>query len=162
MACKPRCWPGGNALGAEFGLNALGDFAHVGAAMQLRLELAHKCAHGGHAFRIDTSERLVDEGVDFFGRELGRKEGLDNRDLGIFDISQLWAVRVTVLACGVTTLLNHFVHDRERAGVIYLYALVHFNTFEFRQNQANGAKGCLLYTSPSPRDATLSRMPSSA
>ena len=26
----------------------------------------------------------------------------------------------------------------------------------------NGARGCLLYTSPSPRDATLSRMPSSA
>ena len=25
-----------------------------------------------------------------------------------------------------------------------------------------GVKGCLLYTSPSPRDATLSRMPSSA
>ena len=25
-----------------------------------------------------------------------------------------------------------------------------------------GLKGCLLYTSPSPRDATLSRMPSSA
>ena len=27
---------------------------------------------------------------------------------------------------------------------------------------ANMKKGCLLYTSPSPRDATLSRMPSSA
>ena len=27
---------------------------------------------------------------------------------------------------------------------------------------AGGTKGCLLYTSPSPRDATLSRMPSSA
>ena len=26
----------------------------------------------------------------------------------------------------------------------------------------NNRKGCLLYTSPSPRDATLSRMPSSA
>ena len=26
----------------------------------------------------------------------------------------------------------------------------------------NTVKGCLLYTSPSPRDATLSRMPSSA
>ena len=25
-----------------------------------------------------------------------------------------------------------------------------------------GSMGCLLYTSPSPRDATLSRMPSSA
>ena len=27
---------------------------------------------------------------------------------------------------------------------------------------ARESKGCLLYTSPSPRDATLSRMPSSA
>ena len=40
---------------------------------------------------------------------------------------------------------------------------------EFGDFQANGAlplakplKHCLLYTSPSPRDATLSRMPSSA
>ena len=29
-------------------------------------------------------------------------------------------------------------------------------------NQADGLKGCLLYTSPSPRDAHESRMPSSA
>ena len=29
-------------------------------------------------------------------------------------------------------------------------------------HQAGRAKNCLLYTSPSPRDATLSRMPSSA
>ena len=28
--------------------------------------------------------------------------------------------------------------------------------------EPKGVKGCLLYTSPSPRDATLSRMPSSA
>ena len=28
--------------------------------------------------------------------------------------------------------------------------------------QGNTIKACLLYTSPSPRDATLSRMPSSA
>ena len=27
---------------------------------------------------------------------------------------------------------------------------------------SGGSRGCLLYTSPSPRDATLSRMPSSA
>ena len=32
-----------------------------------------------------------------------------------------------------------------------------FKGFSFNQD-----KGCLLYTSPSPRDATLSRMPSSA
>ena len=29
-------------------------------------------------------------------------------------------------------------------------------------DRARTHKGCLLYTSPSPRDATLSRMPSSA
>ena len=28
--------------------------------------------------------------------------------------------------------------------------------------RSNGRRTCLLYTSPSPRDATLSRMPSSA
>ena len=33
---------------------------------------------------------------------------------------------------------------------------------EFVSGKHPTAKGCLLYTSPSPRDATLSRMPSSA
>ena len=33
---------------------------------------------------------------------------------------------------------------------------------QLEQRQADGAWTCLLYTSPSPRDATLSRMPSSA
>ena len=45
-----------------------------------------------------------------------------------------------------------------------------FNLAEFNQLQAAPTRGrarglsrvCLLYTSPSPRDATLSRMPSSA
>ena len=31
-----------------------------------------------------------------------------------------------------------------------------------RAKDVDWIKGCLLYTSPSPRDATLSRMPSSA
>ena len=35
------------------------------------------------------------------------------------------------------------------------------HTFEV-ESEINGSKTCLLYTSPSPRDATLSRMPSSA
>ena len=33
---------------------------------------------------------------------------------------------------------------------------------EFKETCLNQPYGCLLYTSPSPRDATLSRMPSSA
>ena len=39
------------------------------------------------------------------------------------------------------------------------------NIFRGLQAEASGierVQGCLLYTSPSPRDATLSRMPSSA
>ena len=37
-----------------------------------------------------------------------------------------------------------------------------FNANSFGDESYNGCFGCLLYTSPSPRDATLSRMPSSA
>ena len=33
---------------------------------------------------------------------------------------------------------------------------------EIMSNAKKDSLGCLLYTSPSPRDATLSRMPSSA
>ena len=46
--------------------------------------------------------------------------------------------------CGKTTLFNSIVG----------YHPIDTGTIEF--------DGCLLYTSPSPRDATLSRMPSSA
>ena len=38
---------------------------------------------------------------------------------------------------------------------------VSINAYKSRLAE-NGARACLLYTSPSPRDATLSRMPSSA
>ena len=39
---------------------------------------------------------------------------------------------------------------------------VDFETILASANPDKGSKVCLLYTSPSPRDATLSRMPSSA
>ena len=38
----------------------------------------------------------------------------------------------------------------------------HFDNVYVNLIKAGEASGCLLYTSPSPRDATLSRMPSSA
>ena len=37
-----------------------------------------------------------------------------------------------------------------------------FKSIRVHDNFRNKGNGCLLYTSPSPRDATLSRMPSSA
>ena len=46
---------------------------------------------------------------------------------------------------------NSFADDFANNRNIYFHALKHYYN-----------KGCLLYTSPSPRDGLLSRMPSSA
>ena len=54
-------------------------------------------------------------------------------------LSTYWAILQVVLGLGM---------------VIFVHELGHFLVAK--------ACGCLLYTSPSPRDATLSRMPSSA
>ena len=43
-----------------------------------------------------------------------------------------------------------------------LVLMGYLNTFIFNKALIENNKNCLLYTSPSPRDATLSRMPSSA
>ena len=47
------------------------------------------------------------------------------------------------------------------AWILIPQQVVFANTAEFN-NAATKVTDCLLYTSPSPRDATLSRMPSSA
>ena len=43
-----------------------------------------------------------------------------------------------------------------------LYLLTKYDDANYLKPDLSGAWTCLLYTSPSPRDATLSRMPSSA
>ena len=50
--------------GAEFGLDALRDFAHVGSPLKLRLQFTHQLAHCRHASCLDTCQRLIDECVD--------------------------------------------------------------------------------------------------
>ena len=44
----------------------------------------------------------------------------------------------------------------------YYYCCYYYYYFLCIKNPDAGGWTCLLYTSPSPRDATLSRMPSSA
>ena len=47
-------------------------------------------------------------------------------------------------------------------GVLLGIALISTNVGEILAGQLDGSDGCLLYTSPSPRDKRQSRMPSSA
>ena len=61
----------------------------------------------------------------------------------------------------VTSLLSKFVEELTSDLAASAQAIVDHDTELLRQI-AHRIKGCLLYTSPSPRDATLSRMPSSA
>ena len=67
-----------------------------------------------------------------------------------------------LIANGVHLVGRSFKYHRPRgffgAGVDEPYAIVQL----YRNGETEPNINCLLYTSPSPRDATLSRMPSSA
>ena len=52
-----------------------------------------------------------------------------------------------------------FFHERHFDGVIQTYLKYKITQDDIDRGRA---RGCLLYTSPSPRDGLLSRMPSSA
>ena len=56
----------------------------------------------------------------------------------------------------LTTRGLNFVWFPKQLETIYRFQYQNGAAYEFRY------RACLLYTSPSPRDATLSRMPSSA
>ena len=69
---------------------------------------------------------------------------------------------VGLQGCGKTTTCTKYAHHYQKKG--FKPALVCADTFRagaFDQLKQN-ATNCLLYTSPSPRDGLLSRMPSSA
>ena len=64
-----------------------------------------------------------------------------------------------------------YYEDTDLAGIVYYANYLKFierarsewvRNIGLDQNVLRKDCGCLLYTSPSPRDATLSRMPSSA
>ena len=52
--------------------------------------------------------------------------------------------------------------DWSSNGIFFDGTFSNFSSMYGPQIESNLFKSCLLYTSPSPRDATLSRMPSSA
>ena len=57
------------------------------------------------------------------------------------------------------TIVNDFIEHAENR----IFRDVDLDVFKSHQSaNLTASNACLLYTSPSPRDATLSRMPSSA
>ena len=61
----------------------------------------------------------------------------------------------------VTVAVGGFYGDEGKGKIVAYLSLKDSHTLAVRGGVGPNA-GCLLYTSPSPRDATLSRMPSSA
>ena len=67
--------------------------------------------------------------------------------------------KLTEMSNTITEIKEYIVNpDRMRDQIVRSIE----EAFESAVAKAQTLKGCLLYTSPSPRDATLSRMPSSA
>ena len=52
--------------------------------------------------------------------------------------------------------------DQGQATAVTVISAEPNTVYEVRTPEKNGVKACLLYTSPSPRDLSTSRMPSSA
>ena len=91
-----------------------------------------------------------------YGYAKGYNEGLKKINA---DILCLLNNDVEVTQNWITPIINEFKNNSTTAA-IQPKILNHKNRNYF--DYAGAAGACLLYTSPSPRDATLSRMPSSA
>ena len=88
--------------------------------------------------KVDTEPNIARELVDFFTFEVPGARFMPTYKSRVWD--------------GKIRLYN------QMTGEIYFGLVPYVEEFANR----NDIKICLLYTSPSPRDATLSRMPSSA
>ena len=71
-----------------------------------------------------------------------------------------WSMSQIAEACGYKVVRTQVVNDR---GIAICKGMKAWELFANGETpESAGIKGCLLYTSPSPRDRTRSRMPSSA
>ena len=92
--------------------------------------------------------------------------------LGVYDIVNLnvnvteWLIPITIFFMAVYNILTAGKSKQRRPylmyGIVLFFGLVHGLGFANAFESLVHSKDCLLYTSPSPRDGLLSRMPSSA
>ena len=106
-----------------------------------------------------TLNQAKQDGVDFYFT-LGDDFSIDKRyPLGITedDVRERYRIQRPWLGAVGKEAPVFLVNGNHEQGALYLY-----NDARNYPKPNNPAVCCLLYTSPSPRDATLSRMPSSA
>ena len=92
---------------------------------------------------------------------------LENKSL---DFASVLAIIDSYYDYRPTEFVNGEVHnaagENEGSAKVFGFALLNHltqqDTLKLFAEHYDSVKACLLYTSPSPRDATLSRMPSSA
>ena len=83
------------------------------------------------------------------------------KDFPIFD-REINGKRLTYLDSGATSQKPNSVINEMTNVYTNMNANVHRGTYVLSSETTSMYEDCLLYTSPSPRDGLLSRMPSSA
>ena len=154
-------------LGASLDLSILGHFAKSGAAMLMEVaDRTQADKKGGHLARDKSGKLILREVAQCPEGDINSFQDISKHKY--FNTNSLWFDLQ-----GLKSVL-----DNEQ-GVIPLPLIVNKKNLDpvdtsspkvFQLETAMGtaisvfdnAEACLLYTSPSPRDATLSRMPSSA
>src|SRR5262245_36073988 len=141
----PRVSPSGTRLGlmasaSERRLDARRERAHVGAALDLRLQHAHDLAHVLHGRGAGRGDGVADERVELGAVELGGEVAGEQGDLGGFLRHEIGAVAGLELGDGFLALLDHLVDDREHLRIVELNALVDLALLDARLEHANTGK----------------------
>ena len=119
---------------------------------------------------IDRSQTPTLIAIQMTGHR-GCRRRLQRRRIGTTAGQRLWTPGMKPAACRGVTHARHFTDDQvlrftrfdERVRLRYcVQQCLRVRMFGRTKQRIAVSHFCLLYTSPSPRDATLSRMPSSA
>ena len=111
--------------------------------------------------RFGNNSKKIDA---FISKNTQRIEQVkDNYVFQIIILQQIFRLKEASEVIEKLTKLNHLAPTQKRFDLIKRIDFFDVNEiFQSNQLMVSEYKICLLYTSPSPRDATLSRMPSSA
>ena len=127
-----------------------GEIVHIKGDDHEMIKLSREALKGSYLVEVTRDS-------DLKNNEAAIATSLEILPLTPIAASARLEVREHVIANDLSIELKNFSPDPlEHAN------MTNFETYDDLQKVMDTFNGCLLYTSPSPRDATLSRMPSSA